>query len=114
MWSAWSARRERRPTELEQRDQLARLEGAGQQEDLVQRPLRQPAGLLVPEDRAAVQRRDVDGLAVGVIRDVARGREEAVPGGDAADGDLSVAARQVAQQDEHAHVGEAGADVVPA
>ena len=50
-----------------------------------------PARLLVAEDRDPVDRRDVDGVARGVLGDVARAREEAVAALQA--GDASAAGR---------------------
>ena len=44
---------ERRAREVEKRDHLLRLEDAGEGEDLVDRSLRDAAGLLVAENRDA-------------------------------------------------------------
>ena len=73
-----------------------------------------PPALLVAEDRDPVHRCDVDGVARGVLGDVARAGQEAVAALQGGDARPQAGLGQVLERREHAAVDLAGADVVAA
>ena len=110
------AHRERVVGALEghQGDDLVGLHGALQGEQALDREVGDRALALVADDRDAVDHRDVDGVAGGVLGDVARGGEEAVAALHRGDRRLEARGGQELERGEHAAVDRAGADVAGA
>ena len=115
MWSCVIAHREAcsRPS-VEQRDDLARAPSCPGASSGGARPARSRRPRPGGRDRDAVDRGDVDRVAGGVVRDVARRGEIAVAALQRADGRAACPTRRGRRAGEHAAVDLAGADVLVA
>ncbi len=100
--------------EIEQGDDLVRPHRALEAHQQAHRLLGDPAALLVPEDRDAVDLGDVHRVPRGVLGDVARRGEVAVARLEARHRGLEARVGEVLERGKHAPVDRAGADVLPA
>ena len=114
MWSAWSASASvfGRLGVRHEADDLVRLHRALERQQAADRRVGDRAGALVAEDRRAVDRGDVDGVAAAVLGDVARRGQPAVAALQRADRRAQAGHREQLQRREHAAVDAPGADVL--